>query len=182
MQACSFLCASSESPEALTEIFRDAFTHTEGEQEGAVVSELARNMLQMTAPKELRVFVARTNNQLVGCIFFSRLLYPNDARTIWLLSPVAVVSGFQKQGIGSGLIQHGLQQLKEEGSDAVFTYGDPNFYERIGFVCVSETFAQAPFKLSMPQGWLAIPLSSTQLSPMRGSSKCVEAISQAQYW
>ncbi|MCG5517084.1 MULTISPECIES: hypothetical protein [unclassified Ectothiorhodospira] len=36
----------------------------------------------------------------------------------------------------------------------VLTYGDPNYYSRIGFKPITEALAPAPFTLKQPEGWL----------------------------
>jgi putative acetyltransferase len=44
-----------------------------------------------------------------------------------------VLPAYQRQGIGSGLVQVGLQQCEAQNIDAVFLMGEPEFYARFGF-------------------------------------------------
>jgi putative acetyltransferase len=49
------------------------------------------------------------------------------------LGPVSVRPDRQRSGVGSALIREALRQARQEGWDAVFVLGDPNFYRRFGF-------------------------------------------------
>ena len=77
-----------------------------------------------------------------GGIVFSRLRYEQDNRTVFVLAPVAVATDQQGKGIGQRLLIHGLASLRSAGVDIVMTYGDPNYYAKVGFVPISEADAQ----------------------------------------
>jgi putative acetyltransferase len=49
------------------------------------------------------------------------------------LGPMAVVPAFQRHGIGSQLVQHGLDLLGAGGHEVVIVLGHPEFYPRFGF-------------------------------------------------
>ena len=65
-----------------------------------------------------------------------------------------MATGRQKKGIGQQLICFGIEQLKSKGIELLFTYGDPNYYSKVGFVSVTEEAIKAPLKLNFPHGWL----------------------------
>ena len=46
---------------------------------------------------------------------------------------MAVVPAFQRHGVGSQLVQHGLDLLRAGGHDVVVVLGHPRFYPRFGF-------------------------------------------------
>ncbi len=50
-----------------------------------------------------------------------------------VLAPLAVAPEFQRQGIGSTLVRHGLERLRADGYDLVLVLGDPDYYARFGF-------------------------------------------------
>jgi len=50
------------------------------------------------------------------------------------LGPVAVHPKWQRQGIGSALVQDGLAECRRRAVAAVFVLGEPRFYARFGFV------------------------------------------------
>ena len=49
------------------------------------------------------------------------------------LAPVSVLPDRQRQGIGSALVDRGLELLRERGCPFVAVLGDPHFYPRFGF-------------------------------------------------
>ena len=163
------------------DLFASVFTHSEGKEEGQLISELVSNLISTTAPDDLVGFVAKNHDGFVGCIFFSRFVVPND-QLAFMLSPVAVATDVQNQGVGLGLINFGLQYLKQKQVELVFTYGDPAYYSKLGFQQIDEHTVKAPFKLSQPIGWLGQSLNGETLQPMQGVTGCVEALSDAKYW
>jgi HAD superfamily hydrolase (TIGR01509 family) len=54
------------------------------------------------------------------------------------LGPIAVLPEFQRTGIGSQLMQTGLEMCREWGFDFVVLLGDPNYYSRFGFIPAKE--------------------------------------------
>lgn len=49
------------------------------------------------------------------------------------LGPMAVLPGRQRQGIGSRLVERGLETLRQRGSPFVVVVGHPQYYPRFGF-------------------------------------------------
>ena len=54
------------------------------------------------------------------------------------LGPVAVLPEFQRTGIGSRLIEAGLDICREQGIDFIVLLGNPRYYSRFGFIPASE--------------------------------------------
>ncbi|WP_434355071.1 N-acetyltransferase [Parasalinivibrio latis] len=167
--------------EEIKALFTKTFSDSEGEAEGAVIGELANELLTTTNSKDLRGFVAMEENKIIGSILFTTLTFENGP-SAFLLSPVAVHTDYQKQGIGQKLIQFGLEALKEEGVELAFTYGDPDYYSRVGFQQISEEVAKAPLVLSYPHGWLCQTLSGAEITAIPGESYCVSALNKQAYW
>lgn len=138
--------------------------------------------METTPNDDLFVFSAYDDQTLVGCIFFSRLTYELDDRIVFILSPVAVKTDRQKTGIGQRLIAYGLDALREKGIDFAVTYGDPNYYTKVGFRQITEEFAEAPLRLNLPHGWLGQSLSGKDQEPLAGPSRCVEALNKTDLW
>jgi len=101
---------------------------------------------------------------------------------VFILSPVAVKTDQQGKGIGQKLLKHGLDEIRNNGVQVAMTYGDPNYYSKVGFQQISEDFAQAPFKLTYPEGWLAQSLTGQSLEPILGASSCVAALNDPSIW
>jgi len=171
---------SSYSQEA-TELFTKVFSASENEAEGQVIGKLVSNLIATTDPQDLVGFVAISNDRIIGCVFFSRLIVPSK-ETAFILSPVAIATSVQGIGIGQQLINYGLNHLKSLSVSLAFTYGDPKFYSKVGFSQISENVVKAPLKLSQPEGWLAQTLDGNSIKAMQGASKCVEALNIQKYW
>jgi predicted N-acetyltransferase YhbS len=61
------------------------------------------------------------------------------------------------------LIQFGLETLSKDGVELAITYGDPNFYSKVGFQSVTEAVVPAPIPLQHPEGWLAQSLNGNEI-------------------
>lgn len=174
------LFKSSHTNEVI-ELFTRVFSASEGEAEGKVIGQLVSDLITTTEPQDLTGFVATSDDQIVGCIFFSRFIVPSG-QSAFLLSPVAVATRVQGTGIGQHLINHGLNYLKSVNVNLAFTYGDPRYYSKVGFNQISESIVKAPFELSQPEGWLAQSLDQDSIKAMSGVTQCVEALSDQKYW
>ena len=166
----------------IIDLFTATFTASEGAEEGVLIGDLVRNLLGVTAEDDLFVFTAQDDGRIVGGIIFSRLTYYQDDRTVFVLAPVAVAADRQGQGIGQKLLTHGLTTLHSAGVDVAVTYGDPNYYSKVGFTPINEFFAQAPFKLNHPEGWLGQSLTDEKMKPLKGPSACVSALDNSAFW
>lgn len=172
---------SKDSEEVIT-LFTNVFTDSEGEEEGLLIGRLVRDLINTNSQEDLHGYVAKVGEKIIGCIFFSRLTFESNNIIAFILSPVAIQSDYQKQGIGQKLINNGLSALKERGVELVFTYGDPAFYSKVGFKSISEEIAKAPLILSYPDGWLCQSLIDSEIKPIEGKSHCVAALNNQQYW
>jgi len=168
--------------EEIAGLFSATFTDSEGEEEGRLIETLARNMIATTKEDDLYVFSSWDGSVLTGCIIFSRLTFDQDDRAVFVLAPVAVATGRQGQGVGQRLLRFGLEALRDSGADVAITYGDPTYYAKVGFAPITEAMAKAPLPLSQPEGWLAQSLTDKQLEPLKGPSRCVQALNSRDYW
>lgn len=85
--------------------------------------------------KVILSLVAVDYEQVVGHILFSPVVIetPEGAIDAVGLGPLGVLPQFQRQGIGSALVRHGLEALKRKNYAAVVVLGHPVFYLRFGF-------------------------------------------------
>ncbi len=82
-------------------------------------------------------FVAEQYGTLVGNIMYTKAKIVVDDGTeypVLSFGPISVLPEKQGRGIGGELIRHTLALAKELGHDAVLIYGDPDYYNRFGFV------------------------------------------------
>ncbi|MGH1365629.1 MAG: GNAT family N-acetyltransferase [Calditrichia bacterium] len=162
-------------------LFHDVFSQSEGPSEGALIAKLVLDLINTTTTPDIFGFVAKDEEKLIGSIFFTRLSFDTQIEA-FILSPVAVHSDYQSKGIGQKLITHGLEQLKNAGVELAFTYGDPNYYSKVGFQQVSEEIIQAPLKMSQPEGWLCQSLVGNEILPIQDKPRCVPALNDPVYW
>jgi len=162
-------------------LFISVFSKSEGEQEGALIGNLAKEMIAGTDNRDLHGFVAVDGEQMLGAILFSRLTFEKDI-DVFILAPVAVHAEHQGMGIGQALITHGLRALKKSCVRVVTTYGDPTFYSKVGFRPLSQDTVEAPLELSQPEGWLGQSLAGDSIEKIPGHCSCVKALDDPAYW
>ena len=123
----------AEKPEdvnAIHQVNREAF----GRKNEAILVDQLRGIASTFS------FVAVQSEQIVGHLFFSPVTINGQCSSDLLLlglAPVAVLPNYQQQGIGSLLIQRGLEVCNQAKCDAVVVLGDPKYYSRFGFVAAS---------------------------------------------
>jgi putative acetyltransferase len=79
--------------------------------------------------------VAVARGRIVGHILFTPVTIDSPERTVSAvgLGPMAVLPQFQRQGIGSLLVEAGLRECAGTGRQIVVVVGHPEFYPRFGF-------------------------------------------------
>jgi predicted N-acetyltransferase YhbS len=97
-----------------------------------------------------------------------------------ILAPLAVATAFQRQGIGQALVRYGLDNLKSQGIDFVFVYGDPRYYSRFGFTPNHQL--AAPYKLKHPEAWMILGLRENGDACLQGIAVCVPPLMYAEHW
>ena len=171
----------SSSAHEVKKLFTSVFTDSEGQAEGKLIGNLVFEMQETTEPHDIFGFIAKDEKNIIGCIFFTRMEFENNINA-FILSPVAIATQHQKQGVGQNLIEYGINYLKKNNVKLLFTYGDPSFYAKVGFKYISESIVKAPLKLTYPEGWLAQSLVSKNVEPITGNSTCVSALNNQKYW
>ncbi|MBI1416316.1 MAG: GNAT family N-acetyltransferase [Limimaricola sp.] len=168
--------------QAIVDLVTATFTASDGEAEGQLVGTLARDLLADTPHDDIRVFCAEDEGAVIAAAIFSRLVYPQDTRVVFLLSPMAVATPFQRQGVGQALLTHALDALRAEGVEVALTYGDPNYYRKVGFRPITEEQARAPMPLGMPHGWIGQSLTDAPMPALNGPSRGVPALNKPDIW
>lgn len=112
--------------------------------------------------------VAELEGSIVGHIMFSRM-WINTAPGLVpavALAPMAVLPEHRRKGIGSLLIQHGLELLRGRGERIVIVVGHPDYYPRFGFSRDKAKLLESPFP---SEAFMAMELSAGALDGIRGS-------------
>lgn len=90
--------------------------------------------LRVKCPEALSL-VAVDNGRVVGHVLFTPATVESETATIvgMGLAPMAVLPERQRAGIGSALVERGLEILHERGCPFVIVLGHPEYYPRFGF-------------------------------------------------
>ena len=133
--------------QAVRSIHRRAF----GGEHGNTVADLV-DALRRDDPTAASL-VAEEADGVAGHVMFSRCLLDAPRRLVEVtsLSPLAVLPEWQRRGIGSALVRHGLRELDDRGVPLVFLEGDPQYYSRLGFRPAGEHGFRKP-SLRIPDG------------------------------
>lgn len=160
-------------------IYAAAFPESESER----VARLAIELLEDDSLPVTFSWMAEKDDHLIAHIAFSPVgIKGNDQYRGYILAPLAVQPDYQRQGVGSLLINEGLRALNKAGVQFVFVYGDPDYYGRFGFrVEIAEVF-RAPYELQYPFGWQAKFFGEVRLSQGVVDISCVTALCDPQLW
>lgn len=172
---------STKNIDEITQLFIKTFTDSEGESEGKLVGKLVHDIMTNTAPSDLYGYTATEDGQIIGSVLFTRIKFQRDI-CAFILSPVAIDTDFQGNGVGQSLIRYGISYLEKNNVSIIVTYGDPAFYSKFGFKQISEKTIKPPFRLSFPEGWLALSVSGEQITPIPGTLSCVPAFNNPELW
>jgi len=151
--------------------------------ERALVSELAVNLLsEQTTPKTISL-VAESEGNIVGHVAFSPVTLENDKSFRgYILAPLGVKPDYQQQGIGSTLIESGIQQLSTMDVNILFVYGDPNYYSKFGFSVDAAAVYTPPYELHYPLGWQGLVLNESSTGRSSAKLVCVTSLNNPMLW
>ncbi len=169
------------SQNEVASLFTSVFTSSEGEDEGRLIGNLASELSSVIDNRKIVCFGTFEKESIIGLIFFTRLRFKETIQ-VYMLAPVAVGKEHQGKGVGQALINFGLDELKNRSVDVAITYGDPSYYSKVGFRALSEKVIQAPFELSMPEGWLGQSLTGGPIPIIKEHSTCVKEFNDPAYW
>ena len=94
--------------------------------------------------------VAEDNGTIVGHVMFTPVLIKNDKEIRGMgLAPMAVLPTHRRRGIGTLLVQSGLQILQKKGCPFVIVLGHPDYYPRFGF--------QPASRFNIKSQWEGVP-------------------------
>ena len=81
--------------------------------------------------------IAVFENEIIGHIISTKAKVVdllNNEHEILCVGPIAVLLDFQKNGIGSKLINESIKVAKKIGYPGMILFGNPEYYHRFGFV------------------------------------------------
>ena len=136
------------------DVIKSAFAtarHSDGNEHDLVVSlRKSANFIP-----ELSL-VATINNKIVGYILFTKIKIGTHEELA--LAPLGVLPQYQKQGIGSMLINYGHKIAKSLGYHYSVVLGDENYYSKFGYIPAIKYEIKAPFDVPN-ENFMAIKLN-----------------------
>jgi len=128
--------------------------------------------LRQTCPGYLSL-VAEDSKNIVGHILFTQTVIEDTGRTIqgMGLAPMAVMPDRQKQGIGSSLVERGLEILRKQGYPFVIVLGHPEYYPRFGFERASKYGLLSQWEGVPDEAFMVIVMDQTALEGVSGVAK-----------
>jgi len=134
--------------------------------EAAIVDKLRENC------DDLLSLVATIQNQVVGHILFSPATIESEDRTLQgaALAPMAVLPEYQRQGIGSGLIRTGIQELKNRQCPFVIVLGHADYYPRFGFEPASRYGIRSEWEVP-DQAFMILVLDESEIQGISGVAR-----------
>lgn len=90
--------------------------------------------------------MAQVEALLVGHLMVSRAVI-TSGHTLALLSPLGVLPGYQRQGVGSALVKEALARLRQLSFPVVVLEGAPDYYPHLGFDSAHALGIAPPYSL-----------------------------------
>ena len=165
--------------DSILKVIETAFS----DEENKVIMNLAQELHQETTSPSIKSLVAEVDNQVIGYVSCSPIYLKSDSGIVgYILAPLAVSPEHQKQGVGSNLINAGIDMLIKDGVGVLMVYGDPAYYGRFGFnEEIGHSFLP-PYTLQYPFGWTGVMLNDTPVPEKPIQFECVSALSKPDLW
>jgi putative acetyltransferase len=109
--------------------------------------------------------VAVLNDLIVGHILFTPVQLGSMEGSG--LAPMAVLPEYQRSGIGSQLVEEGLQLIRELGTPFVVVLGHPEYYPRFGFVPASKYNIRCEWEVP-DEAFMVLPLDQRAMAGVSG--------------
>ncbi len=152
-------------------------------EENKLISILAKELSDKISTPPVKSFIAEIDSKIIGYVSFSPIFFKlNTNISGYILSPLAVSSNNQKQGIGTKIVNFGINELIKKGVHVLLVYGDPGYYKRFGFnEDIGKSFVPQ-YTLKYPFGWLGIKLNSYAASISPIEFKYIDGLNKQELW
>ena len=139
----------------------------ERSEEGQVVDTLR------TSCEKFLSLVAFIEGEIVGHILFTPVTIEQSSGTVegMGLAPMAVLPECQNQGIGSKLVEVGLDIIKQADCPFVIVLGHENYYPRFGFQPASNYGLACQWDGVPEEAFMAMILDKIKMKDVSGVAK-----------
>ena len=115
----------------------------------------------LAEPSLVDSYVASVEGEVTGHMILTACGLAGKDAKLCLLGPLAVAPKWQRQGIGSALIRHGVAQQTREGVARIFLLGNPAYYGRFGFKAERDIRPPYPLPDKWRDAWQSLNLSES---------------------
>ncbi|MDH5680039.1 MAG: N-acetyltransferase [Spirochaetota bacterium] len=152
-----------ENPHDRPEIFRLNTLAFQGDSEAKLVDSLRQSGAIVLS------LVACQGDTIVGHIAFSNAQIESvtDSFPTLVLAPMAVLPGFQRQGIGSLLIERSIKILKARNHSSILVLGHRDYYPAFGFRLAKDYQITCQFQVPR-ESFMALELYPDALKAVTG--------------
>jgi putative acetyltransferase len=152
-------------------------------EEHKLISILAKELSDEISTPPVKSFIAEIDKKIIGYVSFSPIFFKLNTNILgYILSPLAVSSNIQNQGVGTKIVNFGIGELTKKGVHVLLVYGDPGYYKRFGFNEDIGNLFVHQYTLKYPFGWLGIKLNSyaANISPIE--FECIDGLNKPELW
>ena len=157
-----------------------------GKEKGPEIAKLVDDLLNDKTAMPILSLVAIENEKIIGHILYTKATITQTELSVstQILAPLAILPDQQKKGIGEKLINEGIRQLKELGTELVFVLGHPGYYPRCGFFPAGEKGFEAPYPIPEEHAaaWMVQSLNGNALETESGKVQCSDILNDPQHW
>ena len=137
----------------------------ESDEEATVVDKLRASC------DEFLSFVAVDDGVIRGHILFTPATVDGCRAVGMGLAPMSVSPAHQRNGIGSQLVRHGLEYLRQSGCPFVIVLGHPEYYPRFGFERASKYGLVSQWDGVPDQAFMAVVFDASALPKADGVAR-----------
>ncbi|MFA6771222.1 MAG: N-acetyltransferase [Dehalococcoidales bacterium] len=143
--------------EGIRQINRKAFSR---ENEAELVDRLRNHNAAAVS------LVAEMNGELVGHALFSTVTFQPEcpALNAVTLAPLSVIPAYQRQGIGSQLMETGIKECRKKGYGMIFLVGHADYYPRFGFSSAGNKGFKCEYE-APDEAWMVLEVNEVPQYP-----------------
>jgi putative acetyltransferase len=125
--------------------------------------------------------VAARGERIVGHILFSPVKIEGDDSVVegMGLAPMAVLPEYQRQRIGTALVESGLASLREGSCPFVVVLGHPEYYPRFGFEPASKHAVRCQWEGVPDEAFMILVLDDSVMKGVSGVARYRDEFDQA---
>jgi putative acetyltransferase len=138
------------------------------------------DLLRAACPDAVSL-VAVEDDLVLGHIFFSPVAISSEQGVTqgMGLAPMAVLPERQRQGVGSVLVEAGIEALRERGCPFIIVVGHPEYYPRFGFVPASAHNLSCQWEGVPDEAFMVLILDPETMSGLSGVARYRDEFDQA---